>query len=85
MEIAGRLEASVRSRLTLIRFDRLQATAGKGRWAGPTAYSDDGMPTVSGQFKMDNGWTFADYDAFETLVADTIVELDAAARAEPGR
>jgi hypothetical protein len=85
MEIARRLEAAVGSRLALIRFDRLQATAGKGRWTGPAAYSEDGAPTVSGRFKMDNGWTFADYEAFRALLAEAVAELIGAERPERGR
>lgn len=37
---------------------------------------EDGGQTASGEFKMDNGWSFADYDATRRLMADAIAELD---------
>ena len=73
---AKRLKAAVAKQLSTVRFDRLKATAGKGRWTGSKGHLEDGTQTISGQFKMDNGWTFADYDRLRRLLADSIVELD---------
>ena len=59
--------------------------AGKGRWTGPSEVLDDGTRTVSGRFKMPNGWTFDDYDRTRRLVADAIAELDRLAKTPPAR
>ncbi|HUT89206.1 MAG TPA: glycoside hydrolase domain-containing protein [Thermoguttaceae bacterium] len=82
---AAKAEAAVREQLGRVRFDKLMARAGKGRWTGPTDVLDDGTRTVSGQFKMPNGWTFADYDRTRRLVADAILELDRLAKTPPAR
>jgi len=75
-ELAIRAEAAVRKQLARLRFGQLRARAAKGRWTGPTETREDGGQTVSGEFKMDNGWSFADYDATRRLMADAIAELD---------
>ncbi len=74
-ELAERLDLEVKSCLARIRFEKLMATAGKGHFTGPTDVRDDGVTTVSGSFKMDNGWTFADYGKLRRLLADAVVQL----------
>ena len=44
---------------------------------GPTDVLDDGTRTVSGRFKIPNGWTFDDYDHTRKLLADSIAALAA--------
>lgn len=74
-DAARKAKAAVQAQLARHRFDRLKARAGKGRWTGPTLALPDGSRAVTGAFKMDNGWSFADYDAMRTLLADAIAEI----------
>ena len=69
-------EAAVEKQLARLRFVQLRARAAKGRWTGPTETREDGGQTVSGEFRMGNGWSFADCDATRGLTADAIAELD---------
>ena len=73
---AANAEAAVEKQLARIRFDRLKARAGKGRWTGPAEILEDNRRTISGSFKMDNGWAFDDYQRTRELLADWIVKLD---------
>ena len=74
-EAARKAKAAVERQLARLSFDRLKARAGKGRWTEPWRTLDDGTLAVSGAFKMDNGWAFADYDATRRILADAIVEM----------
>lgn len=82
VETARRWEKAIEEQLARIRFDRLKAVAGKGRWTGSQGFLEDGTQTISGQFKMDNGWSFHDYDKTRRLLADAIMELNAFAASE---
>jgi len=72
---AMQARAAAERQLARLRFDKLKARAGKGRWTEPWRTLDDGTLAVSGAFKMDNGWTFADYDLTRRLLADAIVDM----------
>ncbi len=73
--LARSLQTQVESYLAQIRFEKLMATAGKGHFTGPSLVRDDGVTTVSGAFKMDNGLTFTDYRDLRQVLADAIVQL----------
>ena len=73
--LAKKLAGTVQAQLARIRFDPLMATAAKGHFTGPTVVGDDGVTTVSGAFKMDNGWSFADYAGLRRILADAVVQL----------
>ena len=55
-----------------------EGSACQGDWTGPKRIAGTGEKTVSGSYKMANGWTFEDYDAARSKIADLIVRLERA-------
>ena len=55
-----------------------EGSACQGDWTGRKEFSTTGEKTVSGSYKMANGWSFEDYDTARTKIAQFIVELQAA-------
>ena len=61
-KLSTRAEADVQKQLARLSFGQLHGPVGKGRWSDPTETREDGGQTVSGEFKVDNGCSFGDYD-----------------------
>lgn len=74
--LAERAVAQYEAQLGRIHFTDLRtAPAVQGEWTVPRRVSEDGRMMVGGEYRMPNGWDFADYDATRRLLADWILRL----------
>jgi len=78
--LAQRLWAEVQKKLDEIDFHACEGRAMQGNWTGPCELAPNGDTVVSGDHKMQNGWTFDDYDALRTQIAQAIIALTKALR-----
>jgi len=65
----------VSDRLTRIDFTNVVGSAAQGGWTGPNEVDENGQRTVSGEYKLDNAWSFEDYDRLRLEIAEWIVRL----------
>lgn len=74
--LADRAVAEYQARLGEIRFTDLRTEmAIQGEWTVPKYSDEDGALRVSGEYRMPNGWEFAEYDRTRRLLADWIARL----------
>ncbi len=75
--LAEEAQSEYREQLSRLYFTDLRtAPAVQGEWTVPKRTDEQGRPRVGGEYKMPNGWSFADYDRTRRLLADWILRLE---------
>ncbi len=74
-DVVAEAEAFVAKLRAQTDFRGHEGSACQGDWTGRKEFSAAGDKTVSGSYKMANGWSFADYDAAREKIAGFIVQL----------
>lgn len=65
----------VQETLARIDFSGCTGSAAQGDWTGRKEVTPEGDKVVSGEYKMRNGFTFADYDLLRRRIADALTAL----------
>jgi hypothetical protein len=73
--LADQVWAPVQARLDAASFNNCLGKASQGDWTGKCEIRPDGTRIVRGDFKIDNGWGFGDYDALRAMIAAGIERL----------
>jgi hypothetical protein len=76
--VADKTWAPVQARLDAATFNACRGPSAQGDWTGKCETQRDGTLIVRGDVKIDNGWSFEDYDLLRETVAQGIDALQTA-------
>ncbi|NOZ22901.1 MAG: hypothetical protein GXP25_17630 [Planctomycetes bacterium] len=74
-DLAEQAEKDILDRIARIDFNGCTGSACKGQWTGDKGRLPTGEKFVSGDYKMQNGFSFSDYNAIRRAIADWIIKL----------
>jgi hypothetical protein len=76
--LADQVWRPVQAKLDAATFNCCTGKAAQGDWTGKCEIRPDGTRVARGDMKIDNNWTFADYDSLRETIAQGIEKLQGA-------